>query len=313
MEKESVLILTDSSQLNWVIYAEGQGYIVSQVFKEANLFGRIIRKFDLKYLGNKGIERWGGEWRKNILQYRTIIIFANKLYYSVIKWMNTCYPQIRIIVWYWNPVSSCKLDLKDLKNVECWSFDKEDCLHYGFKYNTTFYTPDISEDQGSNKIIYDAFFVGEDKGRYFLLKNLEKELNAQGLITKFIITSPRWTNIKLNKLWKMKKRNYDKAISYAEVIHYIKQSKMIVDIYQKGQTGLSLRPMEALFYKKKILTNNKYIKQSNFYNENNIFLLGKDNVSSIKCFLEKPYQKIDFNILESYSFEAWFKRFFIEE
>lgn len=50
-------------------------------------------------------------------------------------------------------------------------------------------------------------------------------------------------------------------ISYQENLDNIRKSKCIVDVVQKGQIGLTLRPLESLFFKKKLLTNNKCIKK----------------------------------------------------
>lgn len=41
---------------------------------------------------------------------------------------------------------------------------------------------------------------------------------------------------------------YEKPLSYQEVINYEGNSKAILDIVQENQTGLSLRPIESIFW-----------------------------------------------------------------
>ena len=73
----------------------------------------------------------------------------------------------------------------------------------------------------------------------------------------------------------------------------LSQSNCILDYNQEGQVGLTLRPMEALFLEKKLITNNKDIKNYDFYNPSNIFILGENNIEDIKEFINKPYEKVE--------------------
>ena len=61
--------------------------------------------------------------------------------------------------------------------------------------------------------------------------------------------------------------------------------------------------------KKKLITNNKDIINYDFYNSNNIFVLGEDNLDNIKEFIEKEYVEIDEKIINYYDFYEWLKRF----
>lgn len=50
-------------------------------------------------------------------------------------------------------------------------------------------------------------------------------------------------------------------------------SRAILDIAQQKQDGYSMRVMEAIFFNKKLVTTNTAVKQSVFYDENNIFIV----------------------------------------
>jgi hypothetical protein len=82
-----------------------------------------------------------------------------------------------------------------------------------------------------------------------------------------------------------------------------------LDIVSKGQTGLTLRPLEALYAEKKLITNDINIKTYDFYNPNNIFVLEDNNFDKINDFLNKNYQTVDDKITEKYQFSNWIKRF----
>lgn len=86
-------------------------------------------------------------------------------------------------------------------------------------------------------------------------------------------------------------------------------AKCILDIVRDGQTGYTMRTMESIVFKKKLLTNNPYVKTMPEYAAGNMFILGEDSVDELKDFLNKEYvdPKTD---ISRYGISAWFNRFF---
>lgn len=64
-----------------------------------------------------------------------------------------------------------------------------------------------------------------------------------------------------------------RSISYMEILELISQSRVIVDITKSNQVGITLRVLEAAFMGKKLLTNNKCVKELDFYNEKNMLII----------------------------------------
>ena len=81
------------------------------------------------------------------------------------------------------------------------------------------------------------------------------------------------------------------------------------DLVQKGQTGMTMRTLEALFFKKKIITNNLMLVQSPIYNSNNIFIIGYNNWNDFKEIWNLPYIEYDVATLKYYSVDSWIERF----
>ena len=46
-----------------------------------------------------------------------------------------------------------------------------------------------------------------------------------------------------------------------------------------------------------------------FYNANNIFVLGIDKLENLKIFMDKPYENIEQKVIDYYDFNEWLKRF----
>lgn len=307
MNKEKTLILVHSNY-SWLKDAQEKGYHVYQTYKNLPLVKRMVRKMCMKLHITRGMEVWLNDWKDSLDHYDTVIIFANVLFKPLFYWLKKNRPQLRLICWYWDPFSDCKLRFGKEEGIELWSFDDDDCKLHHLNYSKTFFTPrkmDKSSDE--QKIIYDAFFVGEDKGRYDKLVKLRDYLQSLGMNTKFIIVRDHKLFVENRGF---RRRQYDQPIPEEEATNYIMQSRVLVDLYQRGQTGLSQRAVEALLNKKKLITDNENIRKYDFYRESNIFVLNQNNMHEIENFLKKPYEEVEKHILDEYSFDSWFRRFF---
>lgn len=196
--------------------------------------------------------------------------------------------QCRLVYYYVNPIVNGHVEALS-ERWEVWSFDKMDCVKYGLKYNPA---PYCKMNVATQEHVYDAVFVGLNKGRETALTLLENEMKHQGLIPFFKIVD-----------------NKKQRLSYEEVLVLNAQSRSIVELLQNGQSGVTLRTMESLFYHQKLITNNKSIKQYRIYNEHNIFVLGEDDMANLTGFLSTPYQQAESNLENLYTFEMWAERF----
>lgn len=81
-------------------------------------------------------------------------------------------------------------------------------------------------------------------------------------------------------------------------------SMCVLDSPQAGQTGLTIRVLEALGAKKKLITTNPDIVNYDFYRPENIYVYkGKIDLNNI--FFKKPYMEIDNIIYSKYSLKSW--------
>src|SRR5690606_2744456 len=99
-------------------------------------------------------------------------------------------------------------------------------------------------------------------------------------------------------------------ISLKEVIKYIENSSVLLDIQKENQEGLSFRVFEALGYEKKLITTNKDIVNYDFYNPQNILVI--DGVLPVipKDFLDTKYVQVSEKIKDKYRREFWIKKVF---
>lgn len=299
-KKEILFLWLDNSHF-FAQMSKKRGVSVEQTYKNMNKFEKIVRNIQIT-LNLSSVSYWLDSWKTNLDEYHTVIIHASILTPAVVKYIRNINSSIRIIVWYWNPVDK-SVNLSKFKEFDCeiWVFDENDASKYSLNHNTQYYFKKIKLPKSKN--YYDISFIGGDKGRIEILDELNKKISNLNLSTYFHVTETKGIEEKY-------KGYYKPRIDYKDILKIISQSNAILDIVSEGQTGLTLRPLEALFFKKKLITNDISIAKRDFYNKNNIFILGKDNLQSITTFLNQPYENIDMSIVHKYDFDSWIERFF---
>jgi hypothetical protein len=178
------------------------------------------------------------------------------------------------------------------------TFDPQEAAKYGMKYAEQFYRypPEAEGSINTEQQKYDFFFCGEQKDRGRRLADLEHTLSIMGYRCLFIVVSSE-----------------SQRISYQQYLKYTRQSRCIVDIQQEGQTGLTRRPIEALFFKKKLLTANRHISTYDFYRKENIFIIDRDgqvDAANMHHFLDQqPMVDVPVDIKARYEVNHWLRYF----
>lgn len=274
-----------------------EGVLAESIFKNNKTSSKIIRRLIHK-LKLPGLPSLFGSWKYDIEKYDLFIISTSIYSPQIAKYIRKKTDK-KIIHWYWNPiVDDISPDKLKENNCEIWSFDKNDSQKYNLNYTPTYYFERIKLPNIS--IENDVYFVGADKGRIEQLIEIENLLKSKNIKTNFHIIKSKDSNTE--------NYNFRKKVSYNSVLKEIARSKVILDYVQDGQSGLTQRPMESIFFEKKLITNDKNIYKCDFYNKNNIFILGKDDISKIYDFINTPYTKIDNCILKKYDFKNWIHR-----
>ena len=219
-------------------------------------------------------------------------------------------------IYYCNPIEAIfKYPREDLQKLarlgaKLWSFDPVDARRFGVGMAGQFFryveTPPYS-DVGAGRVPArntaqpiphssfliphfqtDCFFCGLPKDRSSELAVLKLILERQGCTCDFIVP-----------------QNDEERISYNEYLERLNRTRCVVDLCQKMQTGLTRRPLEALFYGKKLITNNHLIKEYDFYNPKNVFIFGVDNTSRLGEFVKEPPEPVSEDVKRKYDVNGW--------
>jgi hypothetical protein len=300
-----VLIIKDEDN-DWLAkMIKATGLVdVAQAYKEITHVQQRLRTLHYHFPGSKA--RWYGNWTKIIQNYDTIILFDAFLATDLPEYIEEHAPQARLIVYYRNPwYNNYYLSDEARKKCEIWSFDQEDCKQHDLKYNRQFYFYQAAQQKEDPQYASEVFFIGKDKGRLNFLRDLDNKLKAAAIDAKIYVVPERV--IKYNT--EDKKFLFNSRIPYDEVLKYNKNTRCLVEVLQKYQEGLTMRVVEAMFFGKKLLTNNQQIDTYDFYDPKNIYIIGKDKRDLIEFVRDKTPAQWDKKIVAQYSFETWLKNF----
>lgn len=236
-----------------------------------------------------------------------------------LKYLLGLHPESKSIVYHWdsiqnNPNALNLLDSFDYK----FSFDKRDCEKLGLEFLPLFYY-----DEYSNTCIqikdggYDLMFVGTvHSDRYRIITDIinqmvEKRKRVysyfffQGKIMfyKYLITHKECRNIEKSSV-------HYSPIKEDKLLDLYNTSRIIVDINHPKQTGLTLRCIETLGARRKLVTTNQDIVNYDFYNPNNILVIDRNNPHIPNSFIEGRYETVPLDIYTKYSLTTWCSNIF---
>ena len=200
-----------------------------------------------------------------------------------------------------------------------FSFDKRDTIKYEkLNFLPLFYIPLYANTSiAKNEMVYDLCFIGTGHSdRYAIVKEIENKIEKSELkIYSFFYLQSKIIFL-IRKIFDKKMREAKmsdfsfSSLSQKQVLDKILKTNVIIDIEHERQTGLTMRTIEALGCRKKLITTNANIKEYDFYNENNICIINRNNITIDKDFFLSKYNELDKKIYEKYSLQSWLKTIF---
>lgn len=198
------------------------------------------------------------------------------------------------------PLPSDKITYFD----KIYSFDKNDCEKYQFKFITNFiYIP--KEEIKPNFDLKVFTIQSKSQDRMHTINKIADELDRLSIKNyEFHIYGKPSNKANKNIIF------FNERISFDLFKNKMKNAEILLDLVRKGQNGLSFRIFEAMALQKKLITTNKNIAQYDFYNPNNILIIDADNISIPVSFLNSEYEPLNEQVYQKYTLENWIQTVF---
>lgn len=279
-----------------------------------------------------------GLWHKELSRY-----FENKLYDKIKDAIYDCVLVIcgsnitswlvekvrhsllkrggKMYLYHWDSLNNLQ---DDNNRWSCfdkrYTFDKQDSLNYPevFEFLPLFYCDEynvISTDK--QKQIYDIAIVGSfTVYRYSLLNSIKitnPEINIyfklfakKRVVWIYKLVREKYCHVNLEDLMYRK-------MDAKEITQIYNQSSSVIDLPYFGQSGQTIRMIECMAMRKKVITTNTDVVNYDFYNPENIFILNDDMLLPNKKWFLSQFVPINDDVLHKYSIDSWIKRIFKNE
>ncbi len=236
--------------------------------------------------------------------------------YNAIKYMREKNPEAKLILYMWDSIRfnhgiESKWELFD----KVYTFDRKDYQEHSDRigFVPLYYCEEYI--QGLDKeteIEYDIAFIGTAHGdRAKIVNYVESECRTRGLRMYKYLYCPHLLVYIYNKIRNKDYRNVHRSDLYfkikpqKEIYSIYNKAKCVLDIEIRNQTGLTMRTIDILGLKKKLITTNHDIVNYDFYNPNNVLIIDRDNLNIDYHFLDLPYKPLDDKIYYKYTVKNW--------
>lgn len=246
-----------------------------------------------------------------------LLISGQSLSFSedMLQEIKDCQPQAQFLLYQWDSQTNFPYIRQVQKYFEKrYSFDRSDVEKTpGLQFLPLFYARNYEEIGKGKKesYKYDFCFVGTaHPKKYRFIKQMSEKLMPvypRQYIYFFLpsrivffyrkLHDPELRRAHINEFHYL-------PLKWAEMEEVYKESRCVLDSAQAGQIGLTIRVLEALGSKKKLITTNEDVVNYNFYRPENIYVY-KDDLDLDNVFFKEEYKEIDLSIYEKYSLRSW--------
>lgn len=232
-----------------------------------------------------------------------------------VELLKSAYPNAKTVLYFWDSVENIPDGEKKIAFYDkVFTFDPNDAKKYNLPFLPIPYGKEYTKPQQTGDYDYDVAFIGTAHSvRPRIVKQIKKQCENMGRRCFTYFYSPHILVYLLNKLTNkdykylsLKEVNF-KALSTEEVCRIYDGSRCVMDIEHPKQNGTTTRPVEMLPMKKKIITTNKYVKNFEFYSENNFLIIDREDPQLKEEFFNCEYIPVEEDVLYKYSPENFVK------
>lgn len=304
------------NEIKWAMERESATVDAFNERPTNNVFARILIRLN-RNLIDKYIRKYYEKIIEKTKHNKYDFIFFIKgesLSPVIIQKLRDAHPEAKILMYYWDSIAN---NLNAKKLLGCFdkvlSFDKNDCDTMKLKFLPLFYIPQYAEIAEKNvEQKYDMMFAGTTHSeRYEFVNGIADQITKQGgrcftwfyfpskiNFYKLKIDNPRFRSARIENF------NF-KPMPRERLLELYVESRIQIDMQHPKQTGLTMRTIETLGAKKKLITTNPNVREYDFYRPENILIVDRYNPVIPKEFIELPWADVPEDIYRKYSISSW--------
>lgn len=261
-------------------------------------------------LADRYYEREFENLKANDYDY-VLVISGQTLSAKTLSCWKERFPKAQFLLYMWDSFANREWALENLKYFDHkFSFDKSDSEKHGLHFRPLFFSPGFEVDQQKDTE-FDISFIGTaHSDRYSIVSKIDHDLESGISRYWYLYLQAKWVYL----AYLLVNRSFRRAkfsefsfvpLSKPQVQAAFISSKAILDIEHPKQSGLTMRTLETLGARKKLITTNQSVKDYDFYMEENICVIDRGAPIVPKAFLESSYASVPPEIYHRYRLEGW--------
>lgn len=226
-------------------------------------------------------------------------------------------PKAQSVLYLWDSIRLYPhvLDLFGLFD-RTYTFDPADArAHPELRLLPLFYTDDYRDigRQPAPTPDHDVLNVcTAHANRYELMKRLVPELKASGLeVYSYLYLNPlqfAYNKVRSEAFAAARPAEFRfRPLPPPRYAEALRRSLAVLDVNHSAQSGLTMRTLETVGARRKLITTNPEVVNEPFYDPSRILLIDPSSVSAsdIKAFIDEPQRAVDRHTLELYGIRSW--------
>jgi hypothetical protein len=232
----------------------------------------------------------------------------------VLMELRKSFPEAYFVLYMWDAIRTKQAAQVNLSFFDSThTFDPVDARTFDMKFRPLFFSPGFARlNVAEAEPQYQLSFVGTvHSDRYKIVSNVAAALPVHTNFYRYLYLQAPWV-FWAHKLGNPAYRNASVSsfcfdpLAKSEVQDIFFKSRAVLDIEHPGQTGLTMRTFETIGTGKKLITTNALVKNSDFFNPENILVIDRNRVEDIpESFLGTAYVPLEDSLYQKYSLEGW--------
>ncbi|MCY1493387.1 hypothetical protein D9M68_272230 [compost metagenome] len=248
--------------------------------------------------------------------YDVVLIIKGEAFdKEAIRMMRHAWPDARFIYYTWDSFKNYPhlvplLPLFD----QAYSFDSAECKSIPNLRHIPLFFVDKYRNLSTEQIEYDLCSIASvHSDRYPVIQRIKQAAPSGSRSYEYYFYPSRRAFLARKYL----DRNFHappidavqfQPLAEDRLLDTLRKCKVVVDVQHPGQTGLTMRTLEMVGARKKLVTTNPRVKEYDFYDPDNILIVDRDNPAVPESFLASPYRRLPEEIYEKYSVVGWLSR-----
>ena len=240
-----------------------------------------------------------------------LVIRGQTISTNVLNSIKKQSPEAKLILYQWDSVRNnpnAEIIAGEFDRV--FTFDMEDTKKYGWSYRPLFFAEDVKRDKKRKYDVSMISAIHSDRLKiYNSLKNNYTCLNGYFYLfeRRLVYLKQKYINKSLEFTGVQDADINFVPLKLDETLRVYSDSNIIVDFTHPKQNGFTMRTIESIGSRCKLITNNKKILCCDFYDPQNIYVYDDGKFEIPDSFLITGYKELPEKLFGYYSINGWIK------